>query len=197
MNKYNILLNISSEALSQNKNLSDIPEELQRLYRDKNGFQVFEGSLRILPCDNNFFRNVITTNSFIKDYLDKEFYYFADNILGDAFCFHNGKFLKYDFESGEFDSMGSSLETFAETLLSDYNFYTGYSLAKEWQTYYGEIMFDEMLIPKIPFILGGEYKVANLEKSTVLNGLKKKINLYRNLKELCDGEKVQLNKVYF
>ncbi|MFZ7143624.1 hypothetical protein ACLSY0_10915 [Avibacterium avium] len=180
-----------SKPISNKPDISlNIPQKIKMLFNEFNSYQSFEGALRICCWKEIGFRNILGWDDFMRRNIDKDTFFFADNIIGDGFCLKDDLFFKYDFETGDFEFMGEDLERFAKTLLLDYNYFTAYSLAKEWQIKNGVITSKEILLPKIPFILGGEYKHENLVKKPMKYGLEKKIEIKKTLENIPDGEKI-------
>ncbi|NBH74968.1 hypothetical protein [Rodentibacter pneumotropicus] len=168
------------------------PTLLEKFYIEKNGFLAFEGSFRVLPISESFSRGFYSWNEFLAKELNlKDMLFFADNILGEGFCIYKDLFYKYDFESGDLELMGSNLEDFSSTLLSDYNYYTAYSIAKEWQEKNSEILFDEVLLPKLPFVLGGDYSINNLYLCNVRRMIILKSKILDSIKKHNDGDKIK------
>jgi hypothetical protein len=53
-------------------------------------------------------------------------------------------------------------EGWAAAILDDFNALTGFPLAHEWQGANGQLAAGMRLVPKIPFVAGGEFSVENL-----------------------------------
>lgn len=186
----NKLIEISSDAIDNSTNFT-LPIELEYLYKTKNGFIAFENTLRIYNINTIFI-----VNDFILPELKENILFFGDNSLGDGFCLKNNFFYKYDFEIGEFEFMGENLNEFSYNLLTNYNYYTGYSLAKKWMNDNNILNFDKILMPKIPFTLGGEYSISNLILYPRNQGIKKKMHFCKKINKLDDGNKVILQEIY-
>lgn len=184
------LIDISSGTISEIIS-GNLPAELQKLYQMKNGFIAFESSLRIYDISS-----MQVINNSIVSKLNSDLLFFGDSALGDGFCIKNSNFYKYDFEIGEFEFMGKNLEDFSKTLLLEYNYYTGYELARSWMNINGLLPLEKILMPKIPFSLGGEYVVDNLIDYPRNKGIQKKIEFHKKIREINDGEKVILQEVY-
>lgn len=191
MNYLHKLIDISSNSIGKIKT-TKLPIALQELYQMKNGFIAFESALRIY--DINSIQDI--NHSINSSELNNDILFFGDSALGDGFCIKNNNFYKYDFELGEFDFMGKNLETFSKNLLLEYNYYTGYELVKNWMNINGLLPLEKILMPKIPFSLGGEYTPDNLIDYPRNKGIKKKIELCNKLREIKDGEKVILQRFY-
>lgn len=199
MNAINQLIHISSNAISNRKILSESKEinKLSEILSLKNGFQAFGRAFRMLSADQNEQRNILSWNRFIQNILnDDRFFFFADSVLGDGFCFFENKIFKYDFESGDLELMGESLLDFSRELIKEYNYYTGYSLLKEWEKANNiTLSFNQVLMPIMPFSLGGEFDISNLYQSDISIGITEKINLNNQIKTLNDGDVVKINLV--
>ncbi|MFZ7134924.1 hypothetical protein ACLSZP_06790 [Avibacterium avium] len=190
------LLDISKPIINNLDISLNIPKKIKALFDEFNAYQAFEGALRISCWQESGFRNISGWDNFMRENICKNTFFFADNILGDGFCLKNDLFFKYDFETGELEFMGEDLEQFSKTLLLDYNYFTAYSLAKEWQMKNGIITSKEILLPKIPFVLGGGYKYDNLVKKNMKDGLEKKIKIKKTLENIPDGKKIAFENLY-
>src|SRR4030095_6935902 len=78
----------------------------------------------------------------------------------------------FEPETGNLSIFASTLEEWAKRILDDYDFLTGYSIAREWQMSNGPIPFRNRLIPKNPFVLGGSYRSENLEAMDAAKSLR-------------------------
>jgi hypothetical protein len=65
----------------------------------------------------------------------------------------------FDPETGDRRVVASSLEEWAQQLLADFELMTAYPLAEAWQKQFGPLPLRKRLIPKIPFVLGGDFVV--------------------------------------
>lgn len=148
-------LEISGEAISQNNELHNIPDVIKCLYYHKNGFFMFQESLVFPSCDIFENNNLVHLNKVFQNIIGSDAFLFVFNKIGDLFYVKQNSFYMYDAETGEESLLGSSLETFFKEILSDYNYYSGCSLSVAWQCKYGKIGLFDILIPKIPFVLGG------------------------------------------
>lgn len=72
---------------------------------------------------------------------------------------------------------------------------TGYPLASEWQALHGPLPEGKRLLPKIPFVLGGAYDVDNLYAADALAGMKFRADIWKQLRDLPEGAKVELRIV--
>ncbi|QPB41637.1 hypothetical protein [Rodentibacter haemolyticus] len=192
MSYLNKLIKISSKSLYPMYSINEQYIKLKDLFSYKNGFVAFEGCLRILPLvDIENERTIYSWNKFL-NFETKEYIFFGDNVLGDGFCTYKNLFYKYDFESGDLEFMGNTLEDFSKELIINYNYYTGYSIAKQWMETQSVVSFNDVLMPKIPFILGGEYSINNLYMSNIYESIQLKQYIYNKTKESEDGEKIKL-----
>lgn len=168
-----------------------MPVELKKLYRGKNGFVAFESTFRIYDIDT-----LVNINSLIQSELSIGGIFFGDNALGEGFCIKDDDFYRYDFELDELEFIGMGIEEFSYALLSKYNYYTGYKLAKDWMKYNNALDIHNILMPIIPFSLGGEYSNENLVAYPRCEGIKIKIKFCKTISGYSDGMQVKLDEVY-
>ncbi len=198
------LCSISSEPLSatlppENTDICKvglINKEIVNLLRIKNGFYAFEYSLHVFPFTDEKLMSIQRWNSFDlwrNEYqeLAENMLFFAEDAFGNQFCVHNQQICAFDAETGQTKIIASSLEKWAEVILSDYNLLTGYPLMHEWQAFNGPIPQTHRLVPKTPFVLGGEYSIKNLCSINSVIGMKSRGNLARQIKNCPDGTQIK------
>jgi len=204
------LLSISSEPLSQQPVSVNIPDfgdcgpignELLDLLRRKNGFYAFESALHVFPAAP--FEKEMTLsrwNSFglwrheYRDLADKKLF-FAEDAFGNQFCLDNGRVCSFDAETGSSEPLGKTIEEWAKRILADYEVLTGHPLLHQWQAKYGALPVGQRLMPKVPFVLGGEYALENLYSIAAVSGMKTRGNLARQIKDLPDGAHVEFRVI--
>ncbi len=200
------LISIASDALAAPP--SAMPDllcqyrlglELFRMLAKKNGFYAFETALHVLPVTSDPGSGLAGWNSqalWRGGYLDlaEGLFFFAEDIFQDQFCFSlkQDGVLRFNAETGQATLMAGSLEEWAGIILSDYEVETGWPLAHEWQAKNGPLPFGKRLMPKIPFFLGGEYKIDNLWAGNPLAGMRFKADLAIQTRDLPEGSKVRL-----
>lgn len=128
--------------------------------------------------------------------LNKDLIFFGENCMADVFCLYKNKFYRYDLELNELENMGEDLNEFSNNILKNYNYYTGYNLHIKWALKNRALLPNEILIPKIPFVLGGEYAEDNLIAIERIKGFSIKIDFQKKISSLQNGEKVKLEDVY-
>src|SRR6266498_544226 len=148
---------ISRELRSQ---ASGVLDQLVELLYHKNGFFAFESALHLFPvCSRKSYVDVESWNradSWRRLYGEaiSGYVFFAEDAFGEQFGVGAEGVVRFDAETGSVKEHSSNLEQWAETVLDDYEYETGYPLAKEWQAQHGPLLEGRRLLPKIPFILG-------------------------------------------
>lgn len=171
--------------------------ELLQMLRLKNGFYAFESALQLYPAAH--FGGQMTLSRWNAHDLWKFEYegladnklFFAQEAFGNQFCISQERIWFFDSETGKLDYRADSLDGWAEIVLTDYGMQTGYSLMHKWQKEHGRIASGHRLMPKIPFVLGGQYELGNLYSLNAVSAMKSRGNLAKQIKELPDGAKVQ------
>lgn len=204
MIKLNKLLSISSEALSMHP--SDAaqslrcPNKLKALLEMRNGFIAFESALVVFPTrkskgvpgilewnDLNGWRNVY------QDVVSPEDLCFAHDLFGGQFVITKSGVIHMDPETGHVMPYADSIEGWAERLLDHYAEDTAWGLGHEWQMIHGSLPPHMRLLPKLPFVLGGEYEVENLIAVECHEAMNYWGQLYNAIKGVSDGEVVTLD----
>lgn len=164
----------------------------------KNGFCAFEGALHVYsdggaPGE----RGLVEWNAdglWKSEYqgMAKGLLCFAEDVFGMQFCLKDGGISRFDPETGEAETMAPDLENWAEMILRDYEFWTGYRLAREWQEEHGPIPKGMRLVPSTPFVLGGGFTTKNLHALEAVKGMCYRASIAVQIRDLPDGASVNL-----
>ena len=203
------LLRISSEAVSESEHdrrhletvLSSwdpIGKDLADLLFHKNGFFTFESSLLVRPFRQH--GNPLGILQWNEPQLWKSYYslelssvlFFAEDAFGCQFCVKNDVIQSFDPETGQFEELAATLGDWAQLILQDKEFRTGYPLAHDWQVRNKPLLPGTRLLPKLPFVLGGEYGLENLYVCGDVEGMKSRANIAVQIANIPDGEKISI-----
>ena len=204
------LLSGASSSLSENAPaLTDqlhslagsLADDLLSMLRKRNGFYALESALHVFPShsseqeigldkwnDNALWRN---------DYkgMADDCLFFAEDIFGGQFCIKGNKVYAFDPETGALDYLADDIEGWAKAIVSDYEVLTGYRLAHQWQEQHGQLPAKKRLLPKIPFVAGGEFTLDNLYLADAVAGMKFRADITNQIKDLPDGAQIKFNVV--
>ena len=119
---------------------------------------------------------------------------FAQDLFGNQFCFNknDASIIFFNAETGERESVASSYIDWINVLDDELEYFTGVNVLRTWLSD-NLFKFDQRLCPKIPFIMGGEFKVNNLYAGTFPEYIKANSNIAKQVYNLPDGTKVKLN----
>jgi hypothetical protein len=201
------LLRLSSASIAESSSLGlfthdvfarPLGRELAGLLAQRNGFYAFESALLVRPrtfsgCplglaqwnDGSLWRH-----AFEADFSDVLF--FAEDIFGTQFCIHRDEISSFDPETGEFYPITKTLRGWAGWIVDDYRVRKGWPLAREWQLHYGAIEPGQRLLPKRPFVLGGELTLGNLYKLNEVEGMLFRASIAIQLRDCPNGSTVIL-----
>lgn len=174
-----------------------LKEELFHLYRQCNGFFGFESSLHLFSLSSSsvsaglFDWNSESLWRYEYGDLSSECLFFAEDLFGGQFCIKYNEVLYFDPETAELKKVADTLEGWAKEILDNYEYWTGYPLAHEWQKKYGPLPMRHRLMPKIPFVCGGSFDLKNLTLINDVSGMKSRGNLARQIHKLEDGAKIK------
>lgn len=161
----------------------------------KNGFYAFEKAVLVRPLtnsDGNY--GVIEWNSktlWRSDYdTDEALLFFSENIFGEQYALSEGGIVLFDPETGEKDFIADDIWGWAEEILLDTNYWTGYRIASEWQKKNGILDNGIRLIPKQPFVLQGEFAIENLIPKSDLISMKIRSQLASHIQQSKEGDKI-------
>jgi hypothetical protein len=119
---------------------------------------------------------------------------FGQDLFGNQFCFNqaNSNIVLFNSETGEIEPIASSYIDWVNVLDSDLEYFTGINILENWRSK-NQFNFYQRLCPKIPFIMGGEFKVDNLYAGKFPEFLTAYANIAKQIYNLPDGTKVKLN----
>ena len=121
--------------------------------------------------------------------------FFAEDAFGIPFGVRNAKIVQFDPETAELTELATTLDGFAECLLNDIEFLTGAPVLSAWEHEHGAIEPGHRLVPKRPFLFGGEFRSANMVAKEDTTGMRVRADLWRSTKNLPDGASVELRVV--
>lgn len=178
--------------------LQSATDELRYLLAKKNGFVAFSSALNVYSsCADDEGSSLMAWNA--QDgwrtlFPEAEQYlFFAEDIFCDQFAIGKKGVIRYKLESGEAELHSRSLNEWALKLLSDYDYETGWSLAHEWQKKNYILARNYRLLPKIPFVIGGEYEISNLVAVNKTKAIYAYKNLCSSVRDSKDGEAISVH----
>jgi hypothetical protein len=193
------------ETLS-NQALAEVghKDELLELLRLKNGFYAFESALHVFPLVMDDWFNsqdllrwnapTLWKHAFGKQ--AETLFAFAEDIFGYQFCSQGDQIVRFDPETGDVESVCSSVEEWAALICKDYNVQTGYPVAKAWQAKHGPIAQGNRLVPIYPLISKeGSYDVSNFYEVDDLKGMLSRADFARQIRNVQDGEQVKITPI--
>lgn len=187
---------ISAELLSLAGSLTD---DLLRILRQRNGFYALESALHVFPTHSS--PQEIGLDDWNENTLWRSAYkeladgclFFAEDLFGGQFCIKDNLIYTFDPETGALDYLADDMESWAKAIISDYEVLTGYSLAHQWQQQNGQLPKKKRLLPKMPFVAGGEFKLDNLYLADAVEGMRFRANIANQIKDLPDGAQIKFN----
>jgi hypothetical protein len=118
--------------------------------------------------------------------------FFAEDIFGVQFGFHQKEIVRFDPESGTLERFAATLDEWAQRILEDSAVETGEPLAREWQAVHRSLQPTERLLPKQLFSFGGEYATSNLYAMDAARGMQLRGDIYQQIKDLPNGTHIKL-----
>lgn len=184
-----ILDSVCSDDLFLNQDCK-IMLELKEILNSKNGFYAFEGALHFFS-DKEYQDYDLWKESY-KGLAD-DIKCFAEDAFGNKFSIKDNAIYFFDAETAETEFLADTLEEWAKLILDDYNYHTAFPLIDKWQKKNGILPVKSRLVPKKPFIMGGEYSVDNLYAMDSTKSMQYRGEIASQIKNLPDGSKVNIN----
>jgi hypothetical protein len=197
------LLSIAGPALgSAGPDVAGLLSDLGELLGRKNGFFAFESALHVLPSgpvsdgtmsvqlwnDPDLWRS---SYGGMADGL----FFFAEDIFGGQFAYGSDGIVSFDPETGEVERFAADLEVWADRVMADYQLLTGFPVAHSWQAVHGQLAQGLRLVPKKPFVLGGEFVPENLYALDAAKGMRFRGGLATQIRDLPEGASVSFKIV--
>jgi len=184
-------------ALTSGKS-ARLEQELCSLLADKNGFFSFESALAVRPLDNE--RQPLGVLQWNHPSLWRAEYkinlgesvFFAEVAFGIQFCTRDDSVQSFDPETGRFTKVAETLEDWARWILENHTLRTGWPLAHQWQAQHGPLQPGMRLLPKVPFVCGGQFSVENLYVLKDVDGMRFRASLANQLINVPDGTEIVL-----
>lgn len=194
------LLSIASDALGEAVHPALGPAArslgLDDLLEARNGFLAFESSLHVLPSGASPLRTVERWNApdgWRSAYggMADGLLFFAEDAFGGQFALREHGVCTFDPETGDVEELASSVEDWADQLLDDYDVLTGYPVAHEWQLQHGVLPPGMRLVPKKPFVIGGDFTVDNLYALDAEESMRLRAEFAMQIRGLPEGTTVR------
>jgi hypothetical protein len=157
------LISISSPAVCEPhaqlpRELFDVGDLLRsqfvELLSEKNGFYAFESALHVLPSncptetmDIERWNDAKLWKGLYND-LTRDCLFFGEDIFCNQFGVRQGQICRFEPESGELQQIAADLEQWAKRILDDYDYETGYAIAKKWQEIHGPLSRGDETVPE-------------------------------------------------
>jgi hypothetical protein len=175
-------------------------DELWALLQARNGFYAFESALHVFPSGGSGTQTLERWNApelwrgHYQDLADG-CVFFAEDIFGGQFVLRDDAVHSWDPETGETEELGATLDAWARAILADYETLTGQPLAHAWQAAQGALPEGKRLVPKIPFVTGGEFALQNLYAADAMKAMQFRGDVARQLRDVPDGGQIEIKVV--
>ncbi|MEI2603596.1 SMI1/KNR4 family protein [Erwinia aphidicola] len=173
-------------------------DELRQLLSSKNGCYGFVSALHIFPWQSSGEEMGIQQwnqpELWIDAYEDmaRDALFFAEDIFGVQFCLRGDAVCSFEPETGEFSWLAASLEHWCALILEEYSVLTGYPLAQDWQEQHGALPPGCRLMPKLPFVAGGEFVPENLQAVRSIQAMRHRAQFALQIRHMPDGQQGEI-----
>lgn len=186
--------NVGGDALA-------LDPALLALLHQRNGFYAFESALHVYAIsDRDAKPELIAWNAksgwrgAFRE-LAAGYLFFGQDLVGAQFGLKDDRVWRFDPETAEAAELAGSLEEWAALVMAEYRELLLWPLAHEWQVLHGPLLPGTRLVPKIPFVLGGEYTVANLYAAECGRALRFYGHIATQIHDLPDGSKIEFQPI--
>ena len=127
--------------------------------------------------------------------LINEEYFFAEDVIGNQYSIEEEGCFRFDAETAAKEKISSTLDGWADHILREPDLLTGRIMAATWQEEKGLLKARDRLIPLQPFVLGGEFQLANLIQIEAAEGMRRRGPLALQIHDRPEGSEVTINIV--
>jgi hypothetical protein len=172
-----------------------IPPGVRELLAARNGFFAFTSALHVRPS-GDVPGDVVEWNradGWRKAYEDLAdgLFFFAEDVFGNQFASDgDGRVVAFDAETAGREPLASSVSDWVKVLLDDWRYLTGYPLAHDWQDANRPLKQGERLMPRTPFVIGGDYSVENLTAAVDHEAMELRGQIATQIAHLPEGTEI-------
>jgi hypothetical protein len=172
--------------------------ELLDLLGLKNGFFAFESALHVFPLGTS--PEVLNLRDWnapelwsghYGDLLPRPSLFFAQEVFGDQFYISPDGVWLFRGEHAGCELISDSIAAWADVFIRNWRYYSGYDFGHDWQVTHRPLVEGERLIPKLPFVMGGEYEINNLYAGRIVEAMRFRASFAKQIANLPDGTMVQ------
>jgi hypothetical protein len=160
----------------------------------RNGFYSFESALHVFPSRSNARHFGLdewnSRDLWRREYarlMDEDMLFVAEDVFGNQFGLIEDFVCRFDAETAAVTMFSRSVAEWSERMLTEFNLHTGYPVAHEWQSLYGGIAPGWRLLPKAPFVPGGNPLAENFYECEVVTGMRMRGHRARQLADAPNG----------
>jgi len=176
--------------------------QLSAMLSRVNGFYAFSSALHVFPegraLDGHMGLEYWNSEQlWRREYEDmaRGLFFFAEDVFGGQFALTASEVVTFDPETGATVTFAPTVQAWADALLRDFELYTGSSIAERWQRDHQPLQPGERLLPKLPFVLGGEFELDNLYPLDAIDGMKLRASIARQIRNLPEGTSIEFKIV--
>jgi len=176
-----------------------LQSQLLELLSLRNGFFAFEAALRVFPAGPTLYGYALDEwnapdlwRAHYNGLADGAFF-FAEDLFGGQYGVWEESVIKFDPETADAEIVAADLDGWADLILTDYAFQTGYPLAHEWQLAHGPLEPRQRLVPLTLFVLGGAFSLDNLKAMDAAEGMRVRGPIAQQIRDLPDGSPITLS----
>jgi hypothetical protein len=156
-----------------------------------NGGLYFGGSLHLYGvCRRPLFHSIAEVNRILlKEYggIVRGAFSFGQDLFANQLVFTAKGVASLNGETGDLDFLARDFSDWLDLLSEDVEYLTGVNLLREWEIELGKLQHDQRLCAKIPFVMGGEFKVDSLYPQIFPKYILSNANIARQIYGKPDG----------
>lgn len=168
-----------------------IPDSLKVVTPGASGLSVFDAALLVAPP--GVVLELVRKKLFEPFRIAATTHVFAFDLFAGMYGIEaDGSVVSIDAETGERQDFARDLEAWAALILEKPGSLLGAELGRAWQQLHGPLAPLERLVPRQPFVLGGNYEVSNLVRCPLPRAVELYGSLCEQIAATPDGSRVEV-----
>jgi hypothetical protein len=155
----------------------------------------FSKALHIYGLSQDNFHDIDHINAAFKEeygFLDKIPYFFACDLFGNQFGFDSKEIVFFNLETCKSEPVAKNFEDWMGVIIEKSNYYSGESILLDWENVLSPIELNQRLVPRTPFVIGGEYSPKNMLAVDCIKTINYNASIARQIYNVPDGTLIEL-----
>ena len=157
----------------------------------RNGGYFCNYGLQFYSISGNInYQDIFYLNDLLKNeygVIVSDLFFIGQDIFGNQFGINKDGCHLFNIETGDTEFLAKDFNELLEIIYYDLSYYSGMKLIDEWIKQNNKFLASERFVPKIPFVLGGNYTIDNIYSMDCILAIKYNANIAKQVHNIPDG----------